>query len=581
MVEITSTTISKCTAAAVGGGLAVRATRLVKAPGARFVELTNVTVAANKAKRGGGLYSEVETGVTGSRFSDNVADENGGGASFQPSPCRGAFVRINASSFEQNTGSSLLWRWRRTVDPHSISSRSSHDISPPTPTHSAATASGGGVYALSVNLTIGQASFERNEALFGAGLYTDCVPEICVGDLPRDACHTQATTVSDAAFRNNTALSLGGAVLVANQVLSLGGPAMAMAGNSAGVGAAVYVDKTAEVAVGPGLQTALNVSNTALQYGDGIASEPALVAWAVAPVTTPPVQAGGNLCAMEGGCRVTLYDLFDNVPTIPTVVEVVNLSPEASEVDGARYVLVADGISDAIPDLSISLVTSDPLGLPPSVETTLGIDFAGASNAVGSVALPVVSTPCEAGHGASYDGTAVRCQACAPGSFSDRVSWEACAVCPAGEATGETETAATECANCAPGYGWQGGGCVACEVGTFSPNVTASGVGCLACDDGLTTDGEGANGCAIAIAGDGGGQAVDGVLVVITICLALLAVVALIASCVTHRNARHGAIGTVVLSVRNWRWRVPNGRMWCLVCCCERVCVCVCLFACV
>ena len=53
-VTVRNSTVTRATAGAVGGGVAVRASNLVESPGARFVDLVNVTITNCTAQRGGG-----------------------------------------------------------------------------------------------------------------------------------------------------------------------------------------------------------------------------------------------------------------------------------------------------------------------------------------------------------------------------------------------------------------------------------------------------------------------------------------------------------------------------------------------
>ena len=51
-----------------------------------------------------GIYSEIDTIITASNVTGNLAAESGGGAVFQPSPCLSATVLISASHFVANRG---------------------------------------------------------------------------------------------------------------------------------------------------------------------------------------------------------------------------------------------------------------------------------------------------------------------------------------------------------------------------------------------------------------------------------------------------------------------------------------------
>ena len=54
-----------------------------------------------------GLYSDVDTNVVGAVMTGNVAAESGGGATFQPSPCQTAVVRVSGSTLVDNHGIAL------------------------------------------------------------------------------------------------------------------------------------------------------------------------------------------------------------------------------------------------------------------------------------------------------------------------------------------------------------------------------------------------------------------------------------------------------------------------------------------
>lgn len=106
---------------------------------------------------------------------------------------------------------------------------------------------------------------------------------------------------------------------------------------------------------------------------------------------------------------------------------------------------------------------------------------------------------------------------------------------------------------CQPGFGASvseaAGGdylaCLPCGAGLFSDEVSADP--CRPCGAGLGTDGLGATVCVPnALLGELGNNAVA---LGLAGGLLLLGVVALIVSCCTEKDARHGAIGTVLLSV--------------------------------
>ena len=107
---------------------------------------------------------------------------------------------------------------------------------------------------------------------------------------------------------------------------------------------------------------------------------------------------------------------------------------------------------------------------------------------------------------------------------------------------------------CQPGFGASvsvavGGdylACLPCGAGLFSDEVSADP--CRPCGAGLGTDGLGATACVAsnALLGELGNNVVA---LGLAGGLLLLGVVALVVSCCTRKHARHGAIGTVLLSV--------------------------------
>ena len=58
-VAVRNSTVTGSTAGAVGGGIAFRASNLVESPGARSVDLVDVTITNCAALRGGGTFAWV------------------------------------------------------------------------------------------------------------------------------------------------------------------------------------------------------------------------------------------------------------------------------------------------------------------------------------------------------------------------------------------------------------------------------------------------------------------------------------------------------------------------------------------
>ena len=104
MVVISDSTVLNSVAGSSGGGVAVRAVNLVDDVGTRTVAVTDSQLLGNRAHRGGGLFSEVDTVVTSTAFASNTAEEAGGGAAFKPSPCLTAAVVVSGSTFDGNAG---------------------------------------------------------------------------------------------------------------------------------------------------------------------------------------------------------------------------------------------------------------------------------------------------------------------------------------------------------------------------------------------------------------------------------------------------------------------------------------------
>ena len=217
---------------------------------------------------------------------------------------------------------------------------------------------GGGIYALSVDLNVTGSAFAANRARSGGAIATDCESEVCIGQLPRDDCATQAMHVGSTRFDRNNASADGGGIHIANHLLRLTTAAGSRFNSNGAVrGEAVFAEPSATVLVddksGAGASGALfpvivGSNGNMLAYGEGIASQPEALAWQEAPVVAAEsLMAGTNLCEAvgDGGCVVTMLDRYGNTPTIPTVVEIVPTS-DGVALTGPRYVLVADGYSD-------------------------------------------------------------------------------------------------------------------------------------------------------------------------------------------------------------------------------------------
>ena len=95
-----------------------------------------------------------------------------------------------------------------------------------------------------------------------------------------------------------------------------------------------------------------------------------------------------------------------------------------------------------------------------------------------------------------------------------------------------------------------------CAAGTFAGEASLE-TACDPCEAGLTTNTTGALSCAVLAPLD-----VDLFAVIVTVVFIVVGIVVLVVSCIRKRDARHGAIATVLLSVRELR---------------ARACVCVCL----
>lgn len=383
----------------------------------------------------------------------------------------------------------------------------------PPPSHllstSTANMTGGGVYGLSTVLNVAGSRFEANFAATGAGLATDCAAEICVGQTPRDTCGSHVTNVTaESAFESNQAAFDGGGIHVRNQALVASGDTY-FASNMADRGGVIFAHPTATVEVGGLTGSAINEAelsgtNRVLSYGPGVASPAATAEWtALAPLDTSAVMPGTNLCV--GTCVATLVDSYGNVPTTPTVVEIVTSIPAMLAVQGPRYILVADGASAPIPDLGVSVVGDDPEVVGSGgLSGVVGLRF--LDSAVLGGAVPVDIVPCGPGHGlkTSGEGASARfwCEPCPAGQFSSATdpSWAACDACLDGTETSPTATGATSCDWCDAGWGWDTGenACQVCAEGTFSA-APALEAGCDACTDRLTTDGTGATACTNAV----------------------------------------------------------------------------------
>ena len=268
---------------------------------------------------------------------------------------------------------------------------------------------------------------------------------------------------------------------------------------------------------------------------------------------------------------MTAVDRF-GAPVASAVVTELGLNDTLAEiVGGLTFVLVADGVSERLPPLVVAVHESD---LPAPDPVTLLLGLAGSDLAAAGVARTVAIVPCSQGYGVEEAGDGLLlCEPCAVGSFSDQTAWEACQQCAEGWTN--TEIASTDCDYCAPGYGWgldddgdgvadppesdppaaDGSRCVRCAIGTFSPEATLR-LPCSACETGLTTAAAGSSLCGVgAVVGGRADSGIDTIAIVVAAVFVVVGVVALVASCLTNRNARHGAIGTVLLSVR--------GRWWC------------------
>ena len=350
-------------------------------------------------------------------------------------------------------------------------------------------------------------TFDRNEAMFGGGIATDCVAEVCVGDLPRDSCATRATDVSSSRFLSNVAIN-GGGIHADNVAVSVASAGSNFTGNYAVYGASAFSDNGGVVTVdGQSLAdaqaalTAVSGANTVADagYGQGIASPPTEILWAVAPAVSAPVMSGTNLCAGNGGCRLSMGDLYGNTPTVAEVVEVMS----SAVVDGPQFVLVSSGESGPIASLSLrQRVDTSLMALPATTVETIELRFAGGL-VPASDSLVVTSTHCGAGFGSivyTDEAAAVSCEPCQAGTFSDEASWEACLPCPDGYSTEPNAEGAETCAWCDAGYGWDAETetCEPCPMGTFASDPSLE-VPCAPCEAGLTTVSAGAAACTSAI----------------------------------------------------------------------------------
>lgn len=415
---------------------------------------------------------------------------------------------------------------------------------------------GGGLYALSAGVDVRDSAFQSNSAQHdGAGIALDCVAEICVGNSPRDACDALAANVSTSLFITNKATTGdGGAIHVSNRQLQIHTASTWFNTSSAVRGAAVFsaadgsvlVDGLAGSGARAALETITDGNNEPVQYGPGLASPPSALSWEVAPnVAHGAIVPGDNLCAGGSGCVVTMVDAYGNAPTTPTVVEI-SVGPDASgTISGPRFVLVAGGFSEPIADLSVHLYGKADVLPSPMTAVIVGLQFVGTSG--GGAVVAANATQCGPGYGLATSDDRLWCEPCPGGTASENLSWDRCLECAAGRATEPGTVGASGCGWCDVGYGQdETGTCARCEAGTFSGTATLDS-GCEPCGAGLTTNGTGADACNRALIPS---QNVDLLIVIVTVVILAVAVVALIVSCVRKRDANHGAIATVLLSVR-------------------------------
>ena len=125
------------------------------------------------------------------------------------------------------------------------------------------------------------------------------------------------------------------------QALNLTLMAAAFVANSAARGAAVFASNAvvsldgtdAETIDSTGQAAYFGPSNSASDYGDGIASDGSTVVWVDPPLAVG--MAGTDLCPLGVGCRVAVRDLFGNtVTTATTAVRVEVIEPFNVLIDG-------------------------------------------------------------------------------------------------------------------------------------------------------------------------------------------------------------------------------------------------------
>merc|ERR1711991_436846 len=114
---------------------------------------------------------------------------------------------------------------------------------------------------------------------------------------------------------------------------------------------------------------------------------------------------------------------------------------------------------------------------------------------------------------------------------------------PCADGTTNNALGSTSCEWCDAGYGWDGAQCEICVVGTFAGEASFD-TACNACEPGLTTNSTGALTCAVLATPDP-----SLLSVIVAVVFFVLGIVALVVSCIRKRDARHGAIATVLLSV--------------------------------
>ena len=211
-------------------------------------------------------------------------------------------------------------------------------------------------------------------------------------------------------------------------------------------------------------------------------------------------MSGADLC--DAGCVVEVVDGFGRLAATPALVELFVASSGPGTLEAPRLIPVDGGRSLPFSGVRVFLAPSDgggDAGIDP-VDIKLGL-ILGTSVAV----VDVVVGPCGPGHGADASAT---------GAADD---------------DGDDDAGVT---------------CVPCEVGSFAGNYSWSA--CEACAVGMSTNSTASLTCAVSV----GTAGVDVVVLIVTAVLAVVAIVGLIVSCLRDRSASHGAIGTVLLSVR-------------------------------